>query len=209
MGKQERRGRSRQVPDIRSEQILAAAITLFAQRGYRATDLQAIAEAAGIAKGTVYLYFKSKQQLFLAAVDRAFQRLAESIEQEVTTASGPLEKIKAVIRAYMRFFDEDRPLAEMMAREQGEFSASARQTFFYVFSENAGRLEAILREGIAQGVFRSVDPAQAGETLANLLYGSIYTQVAGRIRGHAIDVTDGMIDFVLHGIAAPSRPRRN
>ena len=51
------------------------------------------------------------------------------------------------------------------------------------------------------------DYTQAAETLANLLYGSIYTQVAGRVGGHAIDVTDSMTDLVLHGIEGYRRDR--
>ncbi|MGD9142100.1 MAG: helix-turn-helix domain-containing protein, partial [bacterium] len=79
MTKTRPRGRPRLDPSLRRREILEKAIRLFARNGYTRTDVQAVARSLGIAKGTVYLYFSSKRDLFLAAVEFAIKRLAERI----------------------------------------------------------------------------------------------------------------------------------
>lgn len=209
MTKQKPRGRPPKDPAARSQQILAAAVRLFAKNGYRGTELQVIADLAGIAKGTIYLYFDTKKELFLAAVEHAFERLAERIGREVEAASGPVEKVKAVVRAYIGFFEEDRPLVEIIAQDRGEFRSHAEETYFGLVSENVDRLEDIIREGIVQGVFRPVNPRQATETLINLLTGTMYTHMVGKSQADSADATDAITDLLLHGIVSEGRRNEN
>ena len=68
---------------LRREQILDAAAEVFAQHGYRNTDVQFVADALQVGKGTVYRYFPSKEALFLAAVDRGMRRLTERFQARV------------------------------------------------------------------------------------------------------------------------------
>ena len=167
--------------------------------------MQRIAEAAGIAKGTVYLYFETKQDLFLATVTHAVERLAERIDAEVENAAGPVDKIRAVVRAYFRFFDEDRALVEILVQERGEAMGQAEQAYFRVFSENAWRLERIIRDGSAQGMFRRLKPKQAAGILADLLTGTIYAHVLGARRGSTSRAAGAVTDFMLHGILAQEK----
>jgi AcrR family transcriptional regulator len=155
----------------------------------------------------VYLYFRSKQELFLAAVEYAIRRLAERIDQEVQQAAGPVEKIKALVSAHFRFFDEDEPLAEVIVREGGEFRAHAESTYYSIYAQNAGRLEDIVRGGVKLGVFRRTDPRETSGILANLLSGTIYTHLYGHKTGKVADAIEATTDFLLHGIAAPAAKR--
>src|SRR5215831_8763673 len=84
----------------RREEILDAAATLFAQRGYSDTDTQVLADTLGVGKGTLYRYFPSKRELFLAAVDRVMRRLRERVESNIAVCDDPLDKIENAIRAY-------------------------------------------------------------------------------------------------------------
>ena len=202
-----RRGRPRLDPEVRRREILENAIGLFARNGYTGTDVQAVARSLGIAKGTVYIYFSSKRELFLAAVEYAIKRLAERIDEEVRRASGPTEKVKALVSAHFRFFDEDEPLAEVIVREGGEFRAHAESTYYSIFAQNAVRLEDIVRGGVRLGVFRRTDPRQTSEILANLLSGTIYTHLYGHKTGKAAGAIEATTDFLLHGIAAPAVKR--
>ncbi len=194
------RGRPRLNPDARRSQILDVATRVFSESGYRASDMQGIADALGIAKGTIYLYFKSKKELFLAAVQLAIESLAGRIEKEVRMASGPLEKVKAIVGAHFSFSNENRPLAEIITQERGEFLTHAEKTYYRVFSENARHLEKILRDGIADGVFREADVEQTTGILANLLAGTIYMYILGQGRNNAGPSVDAITDFLLNGI---------
>src|SRR5215208_2372942 len=77
------------------EDILATAACVFAKHGYPGTDVQAVADAAGVAKGTLYLYFASKEELFLAAVDQGIRDLQQHIDSTIEPITDPLQRIVA------------------------------------------------------------------------------------------------------------------
>jgi AcrR family transcriptional regulator len=201
MSKKEKRGRPKSDPNERREEILLAAVELFAENGFRTTELQQIADAVSIAKGTIYLYFDSKKSLFFAAVERAVHNLAAHIEREVDKASGAAEKTKAIIRAHFRFFNEDIHLATILASEQGEFLLQAEKTYLRVYSKNASHLEAIIRQGMEAGEFTPADPRLTTEVFANLLGGMIYSQIRGQKSLSSVNSVEKHTDFFLYGIA--------
>src|ERR1700738_2274042 len=77
----------------RTEQILDAAARLFAQRGYAAADTQQLADELGVGKGTIYRYFPSKEELFLAAADRVMRLMRDEIDRAVKDVADPLDSI--------------------------------------------------------------------------------------------------------------------
>ncbi|MCP4710058.1 MAG: TetR/AcrR family transcriptional regulator [Planctomycetes bacterium] len=184
----------------RREQILSVASDIFSERGYNNTDIQSITETMGIAKGTLYLYFRSKKELFLAVVDRSMKRLAHRIDMAVRSASGSQDKIKAIVIGYFTFFNEDQALAEILVQQGGEFKLHAEQSYYRMMSDNLERLEAILEDGIAEGIFRSMDMQQTADILAYLLSGTLYTFILGGKQIHAATMMEGITDFLFHGI---------
>src|ERR671938_456858 len=78
----------------RREEILDAAAQLFAERGYSETDTQELAERLGVGKGTLYRYFPSKRDLFLAAADRVMRRLRQHVDECVNGVEEPFERIR-------------------------------------------------------------------------------------------------------------------
>src|SRR5262245_3931441 len=77
----------------RREGILEAAVNLFAERGYPGTDMQVLADTLGVGKGTVYRYFPSKRDLFLAAADYGMRRLQGRVEAAIAGVEDPLERV--------------------------------------------------------------------------------------------------------------------
>lgn len=198
-------GRPKQDPEPRRQEILSAAIRVFAKNGYHNTEVKRIAEVTGIAKGTVYLYFQTKQDLFMAVVTHAVESLAERIDAEVQGAAEPVEKIKAVVRAYFRFFDEEGALVEILTQERTGSFRRAEQAYCRMFAKNAWRLEKIIREGVAQGTFRPLKPRQSARILANLLTGTIYSHVTSGHTSRASSATKAVTDFLLHGMLAQEK----
>src|SRR5262245_51885179 len=88
----------------RTEEILAAAARLFAERGFADADTQELADRLEIGKGTLYRYFPSKRELFLAAADLGMRRLGEMIDESTATAVDPLESMSLGIQTYLAFF---------------------------------------------------------------------------------------------------------
>src|ERR671938_1232152 len=87
----------------RCEEILDAAARLFARHGYADTDTQLLADELGVGKGTLYRYFPSKRDLFLAAADRVMRQLRGQIDAAIEGIDDPLDQIAAAIRSYLAF----------------------------------------------------------------------------------------------------------
>src|ERR1039457_4388452 len=105
----------------RREEILAAAIHLFAAHGYAGTDTQLLADELQVGKGTLYRYFPSKEELFLAAVDSILSQLNEQIEACLLTVTDPLDQIRQVILTYLTFFAEHAEFVEVLIQERALF----------------------------------------------------------------------------------------
>jgi len=198
----------RKAPEVRRKEILATAAKVFARHGYGRTDVQKIADKLGVAKGTVYFYFNSKHALFLAVVERGIALLGETIGAAATSVHGPVEQVKAVIRTYLQFYDEHRELVEILAQERSEFREHVESTYFRAYKKNIGRFEDVLREGIASGIFRRVDPKRMTEALANMLHGTVYARTLKKIKGATMALAEDIIDLFFHGILS-ERNRRN
>src|SRR5205807_5601075 len=104
----------------RREEILCAAAKLFARHGYADTNTQLLAEKLGVGKGTLYRYFPSKQDLFLAAVDRVMRRLRETIDTSIADVQDPLARVAVAIRTYLAFFAEHPDFVELLIQERAQ-----------------------------------------------------------------------------------------
>src|SRR5439155_19319565 len=83
--------------DRRHEEILQAAVHLFAEHGYAGTDTQLLADRLQVGKGTLYRYFASKRELFLAAVDRVMRQLVKRVDESIACVADSLRHVGVVI----------------------------------------------------------------------------------------------------------------
>src|SRR5437764_6979058 len=102
----------------RREQILDAAARLFAKHGYADTDTQLLAEELGVGKGTIYRYFPSKEEVFLAAADRVMRMACEQVDANLEGIDDPLERIAVAIRSHLAFFAEHPEFVELLMQER-------------------------------------------------------------------------------------------
>lgn len=186
----------------RREEILEAAARLFAQRGYSQTDTQAVADALGVSKGTLYRYFASKEELFLAAADRAMHRLREAVEAATGAGDDPLEVMQQAITAYLRFFEENSAYVELLIQERAQFKDRKKPTYFEHREKNIGRWREMFARLIAAGRVRDVPVERITGVISNLVYGTMFTNYfVGRHAALEDQVRD-ILDVVFHGILA-------
>src|SRR5262245_1052860 len=114
----------------RCEEILDAAVKLFAKHGYSRADTQVLADDIGVGKGTLYRYFPSKKRLFLAAVDRVMRRLRAAIDASIAGVADPLEQISQAVRAYLTFVAENPDFVELLIQERAHFKDRPKPTYF-------------------------------------------------------------------------------
>ena len=194
------RPRDPQLAVRRCEQILAAASSIFAAQGYRQTDVQVIADALGIGKGTIYRYFPSKEELFLAAVDRGMRQLQEEVREATEPLEDPLDQIAAAVRAYLAFFDRHGEFVELLIQERAEFKDRKKPTYFEYQEASVDRWRNLYTELINQRRARSVPVDRILDVMSDTLYGAIFTNAfAGRRKSFEVQAED-ILDIVFHGI---------
>jgi AcrR family transcriptional regulator len=157
--RQPSRPRWRRRKDARPEEILAAALASFAERGFAATRLDDVAARAGISKGTLYLYFKSKEELFEAVVRATLVPNLERLEALSATFEGPsvhlLERLLLTIAGVVD--SQIGAIPKLVIAEAGNFPELARFYLDAVVRRGLRLIGAILRRGIGRGEFRPID----------------------------------------------------
>lgn len=182
----------------RCEAILAEAATLFAKHGFTATDVQWIADALKISKGTVYRYFPTKEKLFLSAVERGIGRMQDHIEAARQGMTDKIEEIRAGVVAYLRFFKKNPELVELFIQERAEFRS--RPIYFQHRDLRRGPWRGHLAALMAEGRIRSMPVERVLDVLGDVLYGTMFTNhFAGRDKPYDAQAQD-ILDIVFNGI---------
>jgi len=107
----------------RRDAIIASAARLFAREGYANCEMEQVASELGIAKGTLYLYFKGKEALFYACVDAGMRQLQAVVKTEAERPLEPFERISNAILAYLRFFEEHPEHVELLIQERARLAS--------------------------------------------------------------------------------------
>jgi len=164
-----RSGHKKNIPkEAKREAILQAAWGLIRNKGYHKTTVDEIASTAGVAKGTVYLYFDSKAEIMLAIVDKTNLRIANGQDALASGDGSPEEKLRAVIKhRLMTLFDiiHRYPFGVEMVTYLLPHIVDRLQGYVQRHGELLAR---IIEEGRRRGAFDSDDPAQDGQMLAKL-----------------------------------------
>ena len=164
----QRNGRKRNPQ--RELRILDAALDLFGRKGFEATTVSAICEAAGVSEATLYEYFESKEQVLFSIAELYTRRELERLEGLRGYIRNPREKLRVVIQAYLEFYERN-PLYTSVALLTLKANRNFIQSAAYEVVRKASRpiLEAF-QEGVEAGIFRSdID----GPLVRNMVLGFI------------------------------------
>jgi len=101
-------------------EILQSAAKVFAHQGFHLTTMEAVAEECGWSKGTLYLYFKSKEDLFFSILIEKMDQYSAALLNDLKISQGIEEKISAFIEAQFRFFTENKHFFQLVITEQGK-----------------------------------------------------------------------------------------
>jgi AcrR family transcriptional regulator len=168
------------VTDFRRSQVIAAARERFTKHGLAGTTMDGIAQAAGVAKGTVYLYYKSKEEIFRQILD---EDLAHLHDETVPLVSGPGDiehKLRGFFLGALGFFDRKKDFCEHAIFEMGsDVRKKALQRFEVVFRAQVEAWQALLEEARRSEL---VDVADARAS-ANLIVAAATGMAKQRLRG--------------------------
>jgi AcrR family transcriptional regulator len=206
--------RWRRRKDSRPGEILEAALDCFAERGFAATRLEDVAARAGVTKGTAYLYYKNKEELFKAVVGGFIVPAIEQIEG-VARAPGPVsELLRRIAAIFLEKVLDSRfsAVPKLVIAEASNFPELARFYLDEVVGRGRRLLIALLRRGIESGEFREVDVEHAAYCMiAPLLFSALWKHSLGPFDARPLDAAALIrchVDVFLRGLAADGPARR-
>jgi AcrR family transcriptional regulator len=192
----------------RPAEILAAALALFAERGFAATRLADVAARAGVTKGTLYLYFDNKEELFKAVVRQELVPDLERAEAMVAGSAAPsLDLLEQLVRNFARIIGS--PLGaipKLVLTEAGNFPDLARFYRDAVVERGRALLRQVIERGVTAGEIRPLDIENAVTcVVAPLLLAALWRHSFERHSGRDLDL-DALcraeLDLLRRGLAA-------
>jgi AcrR family transcriptional regulator len=202
--------RWRRRKEARPEEILSAALESFAERGFAATRIEDVAARAGISKGTLYLYFNGKEELFKAVVRQSLLPNLARIEALAASFEGPSASLLERLLATVAGVVESRvgAIPKLVIAEAGNFPDLARFYLDEVVHRGLGLIATILRRGIARGEFRAIDVEHAVFcVIAPLLIAALWkNSLEPHDQAGPLDVqalVRAHLDLLLRGLEAP------
>ena len=192
-------------PSDKYQRILDAAIEVIAQKGFFHSRVSEIADRAGVADGTIYLYFKNKDELLMAAIDSAFHGFIGRARRELSQITDPREKLRKMAFLHLDALGNDRNLAIVFQTELRHSAKFLVQFSHSLLVEYFDLIRDVLREGQEKGVFRRELPVKIA---VNCFFGAVDEMVTSWIlfdkdREYPLSsLADVIIDIVLQGMEA-------
>jgi TetR/AcrR family fatty acid metabolism transcriptional regulator len=141
------------------DRILDAAERVFAQRGFFTAKVADIAKEAGVADGTIYLYFKNKDDLLISLFESRMERVNALLAGAVAGAKTPRDKLMAFVKAYVGMIAEQPTAAEVLTIELRQSTKFMREYSAQRFGELLRLLAGVIAEGQSAGVWSDAVPA--------------------------------------------------
>jgi AcrR family transcriptional regulator len=182
--------------DAKRERILAAATAVFAERDFHRVQVSEVAERAGVGKGTVYLYFPSKDDLHQAALEGSLQRLAADVDQAAAADAPAGETLRQIVLCILRFFWKRQHLLTLVQRYERRGGRGPRERRHRVLKA-VGTVLAKHRLG-ANGDAAHLDAA----FLLGLSRAAILEHAPA---DKPDDVAERIVRLYLHGVDATTR----
>ena len=157
-------------PEGKRERILEAAIKVFAAEGFYNAKVSQIAHEAGVADGTIYLYFKSKDDLLINLFEDRMERVNANLREAIDTESTAVARLKRIVKLHLELVEQNRDMAEVISVELRQSSKFIREYSNPKFAEFLRTIAGAVVEGQRTGELRTgIDPY----VFARALFGAL------------------------------------
>jgi AcrR family transcriptional regulator len=198
--------------EARREEILLAAERKFSQNGFFKTSMAEIAEAAQFAMGTVYRFFKSKEDIYISLVEAKVEELLRLMEEATQSRLSAREKVRAVIQVKLSFADQNRAFFRIYVSEWSGFEWTVKSAFGErVWKRYLAQIDLVaklIKEGIKTGEFRKLNPKDTSLAFHGMLNSTIYLWIlqAGP-KESLVDKADWLSTLLLDGLGTSTTQR--
>jgi AcrR family transcriptional regulator len=193
------------VTEFRTAGILEAARKVFAKKGFSNATVDDIASAAGVAKGTVYLYYESKRDIYFAALKFGIEQMYSVLDEELKRVSAPEDKLRTLISVKLAYFDDNRDFFKIYYSELGNICihpGTIDSEFKTLYLSQAKVVESILKEGARKKVIRALRTEQTAFAISDVIRGVVTQRVLGWSKSKISQDVDFIFDLIWKGVAA-------
>jgi TetR/AcrR family transcriptional regulator, fatty acid metabolism regulator protein len=203
MASERRTSQAKEKTNGKYEAILRAAVKVFARSGFFNAKVADVAREAGVADGTVYLYFKNKDDILVSIFDHVMEEALALGRERLAEVSDPVEKLKRIVHAHLDRIGRDRDLAIVFQVELRSSTKFMEQFSATRVTEYLDMIRTVIEEGKKQGVFRGeLNTTIAAKVLFGALDEMATNWVLSRKRYSLVSTADPVIDLLLNGIGS-------
>ena len=188
------------------QRILDAAVAVFAERGFFVSRISDIADRADVADGTVYLYFKNKDEILASAINTAFDGFMSRARTELEKLSSPTERLRRLAYLHLEALGSNRNLAVVFQMELRQSTRSLSEFSHQHLVEYFKLVRQAISDGQASGEFRADMPEKIA---ANCFFGAIDEMVTSWVLSEKdyslANATDPLLDILLSGMRPATR----
>ncbi|HOX27866.1 MAG TPA: TetR/AcrR family transcriptional regulator [bacterium] len=149
--------------NTRRNQIFKGAVKVLADKGYHSATTQEIADAAGLAKGTVYEYVKNKEDILLLVMEEGLSMLKNDINKIFEKTDDPRERLKQLILVQLKFAKKYKDSAKVVLHEVNNLTGDGRKMFLEQENELVEITRSVIDDGIKRGYFKKINSRLAAE----------------------------------------------
>src|ERR671936_1191065 len=196
-----RRARPEPLPGPKRDAILRAAIDVFAERGFFNAQVADVARAAGIAAGTVYLYFRSKDDLLVSIFERTMREGLAEGRASVAAIEDPIERLREIAQLHLGRLGRDRNLAVVFQVELRQSTKFMERFSSTLLRDYLGLIREAIEDGQREGVFRGdIRPTVAAKVLFGALDEMATNWILSRRRYSLEAEADVVVDLFIGGV---------
>lgn len=181
--------------------IIEAAVQVFAENGYHNSQVAKIAREAGVADGTIYLYFQNKEDILISVFKVKMNAFTAQVKAELESCATPHDKLRRLVRMHFSILGSDRNLALFMQIQLRQSHPSVRQAIAEPLKEYFRLIENIIAEGVNTGAFRQdLDMKIARQMIFGTMDEVATCWVMSRRQYNLTDQVEPVCKLLSHGI---------
>ena len=189
------------------QRILEAAAAVFAEKGFFTSRVADIADRADVADGTVYLYFKNKEEILMTVINTAFAGFMSLAQTELKKLPDPAERLRRLAALHLDAMGSNRNLAVVFQMEMRQSTRFLSEFSHHHMIEYLQLVREAIREGQASGIFRR---EMSDKYAANCFFGALDEMVTSWVlSGHEFSLplaADAVVDIFLNGMRTSQQP---
>ncbi len=165
----------------RRKEIINAAVKVFAEKGYHGAAMSEIAKEAEFSTGSLYNFFKNKEELYFSLLSEKIDALESQVDQAMEEADGIEDKLNNFVVTILGFFERERYFFKIFAEQRSNFDFSSKGFFADVVQEKYQqyllKMVKIMQQGLDEGLFKPMAPAELAMTFIGIMHTLLFIYV--------------------------------